>query len=69
MYVKQSKKSFIMFSLYVDDILLVENDKELIVVTKEWLLLNFDMSYISEVEYILEIMIYRDFCIFLNRFT
>ena len=33
-YVKQFKKSFIILSLYVDHILLIGNDKEVISVTK-----------------------------------
>lgn len=35
MYVKWYKKSFVILSLYVDDILLIRNDKELIIATKE----------------------------------
>ena len=35
-YVKQSKGSFIILSLYVDDILLAGNDMEMIITTKVW---------------------------------
>ena len=34
-YAKWSKGSFVIFSPYVDDILLVRNDKELIIAIKE----------------------------------
>ena len=47
-YVKQSKESFLILSLYVDDILLARNNKEMIVTTKAWLSLNFEMKDISE---------------------
>ena len=36
-YAKRSKGSFLIFSLYIDDILLARNDIELIVATKRWL--------------------------------
>lgn len=41
MYVKWSKRSFIIFFPYVDDILLAGNDMELIVATKKRLSSNF----------------------------
>ena len=59
-YVKRSKKSLIMLSLYVDDILLAGNDKGLIVATKEWLSFNFEMKDMGKAEYILGVKIYRD---------
>ena len=40
-YVKQSGKSLLILSLYVDDILLAGNDMEMIVTTTRWLVLYF----------------------------
>ena len=34
MYVKQSKGNFLILSLYVEDTLLAENDKEMIIATQ-----------------------------------
>jgi hypothetical protein len=59
-YTKRSKGSFIILSLYVDNILLVSNDVEMIVATKEWLSSNFEMKDISEADYILGVKIFRD---------
>ena len=36
-YLKHSKKSVLILSLYVDDILIAENDMDSIVATKKWL--------------------------------
>ena len=41
-YVKRSKGSFIVLSLYVDDILLAGNDMEMIITTEGWLYSNFE---------------------------
>ena len=43
-YVKRSEGSFITLSLYVDDILLVGNNKEFIKTIKEWLSSTFEMK-------------------------
>ena len=59
-YVKRSKGSFIILSLYVNDILLAGNDVEMIVATKEWLFSNFEMKDMGEVDYILGVKIFRD---------
>ena len=42
--VKRSEGSFIILSLYVDDILLAENNKEFIKTIKEWLSSTFEMK-------------------------
>ena len=60
MYVKQSKESFLILSLYVDDILLAGNDKEMIVATKVWLSSNFEMKDMGEASYVLGVKIFRD---------
>ena len=39
-YIKRSNIGFIILSLYVDNILIAENDKKLIDVTNKWLSLN-----------------------------
>ena len=59
-YVKQSKESFLILSLYVDDILLARNDKEMIVATKAWLSSNFEIKDIGEASYVLRVKIFRD---------
>ena len=47
-------------SLYVDDILLVGNDMEMIIATKGWLSSNFEMKDMGEVDYILGVKILKD---------
>ena len=59
-YVKRSKGSFIILSLYVDDILLADNDMEMIIATKGWLSFNFEMKDMGEADYILGVKILRD---------
>jgi hypothetical protein len=59
-YVKRSNGNFLILSLYVDDILLAGNDKEMIVTTKEWLSSNFEMKDMGEANYVLGIKILRD---------
>ena len=52
-YVKLSKESFLILSLYVDDILLAGNDKELIVTIMTGSSFNFEMKDMSEISYVL----------------
>ena len=59
-YVKQSKGSFIILSLYVNDILLASNDMEMIIATKGWLSSNFEIEDMGEVDYILGVKILRN---------
>ena len=59
-YVKQSKGSFIILSLYIDDILLAGNDMEMIITTKRRLSINFEMKDMGEADYILGVEILRD---------
>ena len=59
-YTKRSKGSFIILSLYIDDILLAGNDAEMIVATKEWLSSNFEIKDMGEANYILGVKIFRD---------
>ena len=60
MYIKRSNNYFIILSLYVDDTLIVENDKKLIEVTKKWLSSNFKMKDTREANYVLGVKILRD---------
>ena len=60
MYVKRSKGNFPILSLYVDDILLGENNKKMIVATQGWLSSKFKMKSMSEVCYVLGVKILRD---------
>ena len=59
-YVKWSKESFLILSLYVDDFLLAKNNKKMIFTTKAWLSSNFDMKDMSEASYVLGVKIFRD---------
>uniref|UniRef100_A0A2N9ER43 Integrase catalytic domain-containing protein n=1 Tax=Fagus sylvatica TaxID=28930 RepID=A0A2N9ER43_FAGSY len=52
-YVKRSEGSFIILSLYVDDILLAGNDKEFIKTIKEWLPSTFEMKDMGEASFVL----------------
>ena len=60
MYVKQSKGNFLILSLYVNDILLAEKDKKMIVATQSWLSSKFEMKGMGEASYVLEVKILRD---------
>lgn len=40
--------SFVLFSLYVDNILIVGNDKGMTIGIKEWLSLKFEIKYMGE---------------------
>ena len=57
MYLKRSNNSFIILSLYVDDILIARNDKDIIFTTKRWLSSNFEMKDIGEASYVLGVKI------------
>jgi hypothetical protein len=59
-YVKRSKGSFIILSLYVDDMLLVGNSKEFIKTIKEWLSSNFEMKDMGEASFVLGVKILKD---------
>ena len=59
-YVKWSKGSFIILSLYVDDMLLFGNDIEIIIATKGWLYSKFKMKDMGEANYILGVKIPMD---------
>ena len=59
-YVKGSRKSLLILSLYVDDILLAGNDMKMIVTTKRWLSSIFEMKDMGEANYVLGVKIFRD---------
>jgi hypothetical protein len=59
-YLKHSNNSFIILSLYVDDILIAGNRKEMIDTTKKWLSSNFEMKDMGEANYVLSVKIIRD---------
>ena len=59
-YIKRSNNHFIIISLYVYEILRVENDKKLIDVTKKKLSSNFEMKDMGEASYVLGVKIIRD---------
>jgi hypothetical protein len=60
LYLKYSNNSFIILSLYVDDILIAENKKKDVDTTKRWLSSNFKMKDMGEANYILGVKIIRD---------
>lgn len=55
--IKCSNASFVILSLYVDDILLAEISREHLIFIKEWLSSNFEMKNIGEAEFILNVKI------------
>ena len=57
MYLKRSKKSFVILSLYVDDVLIAGNNKSLITAARDWLSSNFDTKDMDEANYILGVKI------------
>ena len=59
-YLKRSKKSVLILSLYVDDILIVGNDMDSIVATKKWLSSTIEMKDMGEAHFVLRIGIARD---------
>ena len=69
-FIKNKKKSYIykrisgsaliFFILYVDDILLIENDIFMLTSVKAWLFKEFSMKDLGEASYILGIKIYKD---------
>ena len=60
MYLKHSNNSFIILSLYIDDILLAGNSKEMIDTAKKWLSSNFEKKDMGEASYVLGVKIVRD---------
>jgi len=59
-YVQRTRDGFLILSLYVDDILLVGNNLEMINAIKEWLSSVFEMKDLGEASYILGVKISRD---------
>jgi len=59
-YVKRSNGNFLILSLYIDDILLVANDKKMIITTQGWLSSKFEMKAMGEANYVLRFKILRD---------
>jgi hypothetical protein len=60
MYLKRSKRSILILSLYVDDIFLAENHMDSIVTTKKWLSSTFEMKDMGEANFVLGVKITRD---------
>jgi Reverse transcriptase (RNA-dependent DNA polymerase) len=59
-YHKFSRSKFVFLILYVDDILLASNDKNMIRETKKFLFKHFDMKNLGETSYVLGLKIHRD---------
>ncbi|KAL0420533.1 UNVERIFIED_CONTAM: Copia protein [Sesamum latifolium] len=57
---KVSGSSIVYLVLYVDDILLIENDVKMLCDIKAWLSTQFSMKDMGEASYILGIKIYKD---------
>lgn len=60
MFMFEKCELFYILSLYMDNILLIKNDSEMIDQTKSWLSKNFEIKDIVEAAYILGIKISRD---------
>ena len=60
MYKKISRSTITFFILYIDDILLIENDIFLLTSIKVWLSKEFCMKDLGETPYIFGIKVYRD---------
>ena len=59
-YKKNNGSAIVFLVLYVDDILLIENDVLILQSIKTWLSQKFFMKDLGEASYILDIMICRD---------
>ena len=59
-YQKVNGSKFCFLVLYVDDILLVANDKGMLYKVKKFLSKNFDMKDMSETSYVISIKIHRE---------
>ena len=59
-YLRVSGIKYIILVLYVDDILLVANDTNFLLETKQMLSYNFDMKDLGEAHYVLRIEILHD---------
>ena len=57
---KWTKNCILIFSLYVDDILLAWNDMDSIVATKKWLSSTFEMKDMGDTNFVLGVKINRD---------
>ena len=60
MYKRIQGATVIFLVLYIDDILLIENDVEVLSDVKDWLKNQFEMKDLGEANYILRIKILRD---------
>jgi Reverse transcriptase (RNA-dependent DNA polymerase) len=59
-YHKFSGSKFVFLVLYVDDILLASNDKNMMHETKKFLFKYFDMKDLGEASYVLDLKIHKD---------
>jgi hypothetical protein len=59
-YVKFKGKNFTILVLYVNDILLASNDKDMLYETKSFLSSNFDMKDLGDASDVLDIEIHQD---------
>jgi transposase InsO family protein len=59
-YLKIVGESFVMLSLYVDDILIASNNKGTLLEVKSWLSSSFDMKDMGEASYVLGVEIHRN---------
>lgn len=60
LYMKVSGSKFIILVLYVDDILLIANDKSLLFDVKKFLSKSFEMKDMGDASYVIGIEIFRD---------
>ena len=60
MFKKDSGRIVTFLVLYVDDILLIENDISMLISVKIWLSKEFSMKDLGEASFILGIKVYRE---------
>jgi Reverse transcriptase (RNA-dependent DNA polymerase) len=59
-YHKFSVSKFVFLVLYIDDILLAINDKNMMHETKKFIFKYFDMKDLGEASYVLDLKIHKD---------
>ena len=59
-YKRVSESAIIFFILYVDNILLIENDIPILTTVKRWLSKKFSMKDLGKASYILKIKVYKN---------
>lgn len=59
-YIKSTRQSFVILSIYINDILSAENDMEFLITFKKWLSYHLEMNYMKYDNYVLGVKIPQD---------